>query len=256
MPAPLADVKGVVFDLDDTLCAYWNASKAALRSAFSQFGPPCKTPDVMIELWAQAFRSFSPTLREAGWYEKYLAKGGPTRTEQMRLALLLAGVDDRRRAEQLSETYARERNANLRLFPDAIEVLERLSARYPLAMITNGPADVQRQEVETLGIARYFKVILIEGEMLVGKPEMEVFRRCEAELGLAAGDLVFVGNSYAHDMRPAMEAGWRTVWVVRESDVPPSADPARKGPMGPPEGAPEPEFVIGELRELYALLGA
>ena len=37
--APFAEVRAVFFDLDDTLCGYWDACKIALRETFAEHGP-------------------------------------------------------------------------------------------------------------------------------------------------------------------------------------------------------------------------
>lgn len=245
-------VRAVFFDLDDTLCGYWQASREALRQAFEQHGPDSHTTEEMVQAWARAFRKFSPTIKASGWYPTYLQRGEPTRTEQMRKTLAEVGHEDEARARRLSETYARERDARLALFPESMAALEALHGSYPLGLITNGPADIQRQEIETLGIGRFFDHILIEGEMGEGKPLPSVFRRAESLVGLPPGELLFVGNSYAHDIRPAIEAGWRTAWIRRPTDVPPSADGLPQQPEERPSDAPTPTIEIGNLTELLA----
>jgi putative hydrolase of the HAD superfamily len=256
-PAPksLTDVKIVFFDLDDTLCGYWDASKVALRNTFDSHAPSGHTPEEMVEHWATAFREFSPTLKKSGWYENYLRKGEPTRTEQMRLTLLRAGIDDPEEAKKLSDLYAEERNHNLKLFPETLEVIQTLSAKYPLGLITNGPADIQRQEIATLGIEPYFQHVYIEGEMGRGKPLPEVFEMIASEVKRKPNEILFVGNSYAHDVQPAILAGWHGFWVRRESDVPPSMAGQRSQPEEMPEGSPTPDAIISDLREVLRLLG-
>lgn len=252
LPA-LSGTKAIFFDLDDTLCAYWDASKLALDRTFRALAPPGVTPEDMLLAWATAFREFSPMLKGTDWYPTYLKTGEPTRTEQMRRCLERLGIADEDLSRRLSERYAAERNAALKLFPDALHVLERLAARYPLGLLTNGPADIQRQEIETLGIERFFKVILIEGEMGVGKPNAEVFRRAEADIGFAAHELTFVGNHYHHDVEPALVAGWSAIWIRRESDSPPSA--IGRGDASDVHPRPlEPTAVVTSLSELLGLL--
>lgn len=253
--APLARVRAIYFDLDDTLCAYWEASKLGMRRAFESFAPPGLDADDLIRAWAATFREFSPTLKASGWYEQYLKSGEPTRTEQMRLMLLRVGIEDEALARTLSESYMRERNQRLRLFEDAKPVLDRLQPRFPLGLITNGPADIQRQEIETLQIAPYFDHVLIEGEMGEGKPKPGVFERARDLVGVAPGDILFVGNSYAHDIRPALENGWRAVWIRRATDVPPSSGPGPSRPEFKPEDAPAPDAEIGRLADLLPLVG-
>lgn len=247
----LKGVKAVYFDLDDTLCAYWEASKFALFRAFELAGPEGFSPQEMIQIWASAFRKFGPDIKSGPWYEVYLKSGEPTRTEQMRLALLEVGISSHELAHKLGQIYANERNRALTLFSDAIEVLTKLSEHFPLGLITNGPADVQRQEVETLGIEKFFKNIFIEGEMGEGKPNEEVFARAARAVQAEPKELLFVGNSYHHDVYPALKYGWHAIWVRRSSDVPPSAP----GPESVPQDSPAPDAAIGELLPLLDILG-
>lgn len=249
---PFQDVQAVYFDLDDTLCAYWDACKAGLRATFEA----CpiaghSTEDVLLE-WAAAFREFCPSLKGTPWYDVYLKEAGPTRTELMRRTLERLGVDSPGLPARLSHTYLMLRDAQLCLFPDALATLDALEGRYPLGLITNGPADLQRMEIETLGIAPRFKTILIEGELGFGKPEPEVFALAASAMGLEPGQLLFVGNSYVHDIRPAMDAAWRTAWVRRPSDVPPSVRGVEFKPEELPPGAPAPDAIVLDLRDLLA----
>lgn len=257
MPVPdFASVRAVFFDLDDTLCAYWEAAATGLRRTFEQV--PCGevSAEEMVWHWAKAFRAFSKTIKPGPWYEEYLKVGEPTRIEQMRLTLLEAGIDDPSLAKRLSDVYFVERDRALVLFPESLSVLESLAPRFPLGLITNGPADIQNQEIDTLGIRHFFQHFLIEGEMGEGKPLLSVFRRAEEMSGFSGEQVLFVGNSYNHDIHPAIDAGWRTVWVRRPSDVPPSAKGETNVPEPiPNDGRPLPDLIVEELSGLPGLLG-
>lgn len=251
--SPFSSVRAIYFDLDDTLCGYWEASTKALRQTFDTHAPGQLATDVLIDHWAAAFREFIPEIKSERWYADYLKRGEITRTEQMRRALNKAGLDDEAMANQLSQTYLECRDRNLALFPDALFVLDRLKALYPLGLITNGPADVQRMEILTLGIGQYFSNFFIEGEVGFGKPEAEVFRRAAAAVSLDPSQILFVGNSYAHDILPAIAAGWKTAWMRRPSDVPPSSKANSKPEERHPD-KPAPTVEITELAQLLPLL--
>jgi putative hydrolase of the HAD superfamily len=238
--------KGIFFDLDDTLCAYWDACKVGLRRAFEAHG---HEPEVMVGHWAAAFRDFSKEIKSPDWYSGYLLSGERTRTEQMRRALLRVGVEDAELAARLSQSYMEERHRELNLFPDAMDLLTDLKGRYSLGLMTNGPADIQRQEVEKLEIGHFFDPILIEGEMGVGKPKPVVFDRAEALMNLTGAEILMVGNSYSHDIRPALERGWQAIWIRRPSDVPPSANNDAV-PEERPTDSPAPTAVISQLLDL------
>jgi putative hydrolase of the HAD superfamily len=248
-------VRAIYFDLDDTLCAYWDASKVGLRKAFDAYPVANHTSEEMVRHWATAFREFAPSLKKTGWYEGYLKSGEPTRLEQMRLTLKLAGIESLAHAQELSRAYMQARDHALALFSDAENLLEYLYPKYPLGLITNGPADIQRQEIETLKIGHYFKNIFIEGEMGEGKPLQAVFSRAADAVGCKGEEILFVGNSYDHDIAPAIQAGWQTVWVRRVSDVPPSHDPASPPKhKDAPEGSSQPSWVVSDLFELQNVL--
>ena len=248
--APFGDVRGIYFDLDDTLCGYWDASKAGLRATFEACPVPHTSSDEMINHWAAAFREFCPSLKRTAWYSLYLKDSGTTRTELMRLTLEKAGVLDTELAALLSATYMRERDSKLKLFPDATALLGQLNPDLKLGLITNGPADLQRMEIETLGLTAQFEHIFIEGELGVGKPEAEVFLKARLAMDLEPNEILFVGNSFEHDIRPAISNGWRTAWIRRESDVPPSAHGVVSKPEEHPAGAPMPDLIVNDLTEL------
>ena len=248
-----SNVKAIFFDLDDTLCGYWIASKAGLRSTFNKIPIEGKTTDEMIQAWGDTFREFSPELKEkTKLYHEYLSSGTITRTHQMQLTLLSLGIDDKELAKNLGDSYMFERDHNLKLFPDAIEVLEKLHGKYPLGLITNGPADIQNQEIDTLRIRHYLDNIFIEGELRVGKPNQIVFDQAAESVKLMADQILMVGNSYGHDIRPAIEYGWVTAWIRRDSDVPISSRTGK--PEEIDESQPKPNITISDLTELLPLL--
>ena len=249
----LSKVKAIYFDLDDTLCGYWDASKKGLREAFELNPIPGVSTDDAIAAWGGAFQGFSRDLKKIpDLYDAYLTSGAPTRTHQMRLTLEGLGQPSDEFAARLSQAYMERRDANLKLFPDAISVLDTLSQRFKIGLITNGPADIQNQEIDTTGIRNYLHAIFIEGEQRVGKPEKIVFDRAAAAMECDPEDLLMVGNSLHHDIRPAIEFGWATVWTHRATDVPPSSKTGKPEPI-PTEG-PLPDLIVNHLSEILPYL--
>lgn len=249
----LSTVKAIYFDLDDTLLGYWDASKKGLRETFELCPIPGVSVDHAIDAWGTAFQAFGSQLKGIDeLYQAYLTSGERTRMHQMQLTLAALNIEDDDLAALLSKTYMERRDANLRLFDDAIEVLEKLSKRYPLGLITNGPADIQNQEVDTVGIRKYLTNIFIEGEMRIGKPEKEVFDRAASAMECTPEQLLMVGNSFHHDIVPAMKFGWATAWTRRPSDVPPSSKTGEPEPI--PTSGPMPTLIVNDLASLLPYL--
>ena len=95
----------------------------------------------------------------------------------------------------LAEDFAARRRAACRLFPEALDVLRHLRERSTrLALVTNGDLRHQRDKVERHGLGAFFDVILIEGELGVGKPDPVVYRRALDALRAAPADATMVAT--------------------------------------------------------------
>ena len=117
------------------------------------------------------------------------------------------------RAYELGERFALERRARQEVFPEVEAVLRELSAAHVLGLVTNGASCLQRDKLGASGLGGYFKVVVVSGDVGVGKPGPSVFRRALAEL--AADRAVMVGDSVENDVRGALSAGLGAVWCNR-----------------------------------------
>ena len=102
----------------------------------------------------------------------------------------------------------------MRLFPGVPDALARLRSRgVPLALVTNGDRRQQRRKIEQYDLARYFDVMVIEGEFGCGKPEEAVYRHALAALGTRPEDAFMVGDHLEWDVGAPQRLGVRGVWV-------------------------------------------
>ncbi|GIV08499.1 MAG: haloacid dehalogenase [Fimbriimonadales bacterium] len=211
-------IRAVGFDLDDTLCVYMPvAVQARLQIFETHLAPRVNLPiEVIDQHYRRAFKSLLEEIHTDRWYPLYLKEGRATRTEAFRRLLQSLNLDSDGLAEQISEEYAALRESMLHLHEEALEVLHALRQRYPLFVITNGPALEQRRELQTLGIEPLFDLVAIEGEVGVGKPYQPIFEFVQSQLRLPGEQILFVGNSWEHDVMGALNAGWQAAWVNRE----------------------------------------
>ncbi len=108
-----------------------------------------------------------------------------------------------------------EKTVPLELYPDAIPTLESLkSAGYKLALVSNAPPDTSKV-IETLGLPRYFPVVLVSGVVGVSKPNPEIFRMALKQAGSVADETIHVGDVYEADVIGARNAGIRGVLLDR-----------------------------------------
>jgi putative hydrolase of the HAD superfamily len=112
-------------------------------------------------------------------------------------------------AHRAFEVFFAARN-ELDLFADVRPALERLRTRYQLATFSNGNADLAR-----VGLAEFFAVSLNARQVGVGKPHPLCFERIAAELRVAPGEIVYVGDDPILDVEASRAAGLLSAWVNR-----------------------------------------
>jgi putative hydrolase of the HAD superfamily len=143
------------------------------------------------------------------------------RTETMRRLALAAGYPGEVGAEAF-EVFIVARN-EVELFPDVRPALDRLGARFRLATLSNGNADLHR-----IGLAPLFAAMLNSAGVGVAKPHPAAFAAVARELGCEPARMLYVGDDPHADVLGARAAGLRTAWVNRRGaawpDVGPAAD--------------------------------
>ncbi|MFP9193278.1 HAD family hydrolase [Natronosalvus vescus] len=93
----------------------------------------------------------------------------------------------------------------------AKEILEALSEEYRLGVLTNGLGHVQRAKLEAVGLDPWVETIVVADEVDAWKPEPAIYR--VAEERLPADSHTFVADDLERDVVPAIECGWRGVYV-------------------------------------------
>lgn len=119
--------------------------------------------------------------------------------------------------ELLWEVYFAARN-RLELYADALPALQRIAARWPVASLTNGNADLQR-----IGIHTHFAHHVCARDTGAAKPDVRIFHTAAARLGVAPGEVLHVGDDPQMDVAGARAAGMRVAWINRERQPWPAA---------------------------------
>jgi HAD superfamily hydrolase (TIGR01509 family) len=125
------------------------------------------------------------------------------------------------------------------LYRDVQPCLERLAQRYRLGVLANQP-EATRAALERDGIARFIDLWVVSDEVGLEKPDPRIFAYALAKAGCEPGEAAYVGDRLDNDVRPAKQAGFRTVWLLR-GEAPPEPTP---------EQLAEPDAVIRSLKEL------
>ncbi len=218
----LEKIRAISLDLDDTLWPIWPTIERAeqvLLAWLTEHAPAtaamCATPGALREIRAHMV-THRPDLAH---------DMSGLRRESIRLALTRAG-DDPALAEPAFEAFFAERQ-NVTLYPDVLPALEFLAARYPLVSLSNGNADLQR-----VGLARYFRGGISAFAFGVAKPDARIFHAAAGLAGVAAHEVLHVGDDTVLDVLGARRAGMQAAWANRVEAIWPHADGSPAGVQG------------------------
>ena len=100
----------------------------------------------------------------------------------------------------------------VRLYPETVEVLKFLKAKYKIGVIANqslGTADRLRQ----WDILQFIDLVIASAEEGVSKPDPRIFEIALERAGCKAENAVMIGDRIDNDVVPAKKMGMKTVWI-------------------------------------------
>lgn len=134
------------------------------------------------------------------------------------LCLLGFGEYDEKAANQCREiglrAFEQTNYRRLGFVPDGEAVLNFLSKRHPLVLVTKGDEWIQQKKIDALNLTLWFRDIYI-----VPQKTSETYRTIlsclndKKESLIAPSSVVMVGNSASMDIHPALDAGMNGVFI-------------------------------------------
>lgn len=97
-------------------------------------------------------------------------------------------------------------------------VLERLSAQYPMVLVTNFYGNMHTVLAE-FGLDHLFKAVVESAVAGVRKPDLQIFRLGVKVLGLEPSETVMIGDSLEKDILPAQSIGCQTIQITPSSPL-------------------------------------
>jgi HAD superfamily hydrolase (TIGR01549 family) len=98
--------------------------------------------------------------------------------------------------------------------PELDTVISQLAQQFTLGLISNFKRSHLVQILDALGLkAKQFPLMITEDIVQEIKPALEPFQKAVELAGVKADEVLYVGDSPSKDMRPAKEAGMKTVLV-------------------------------------------
>lgn len=200
--------KSIFIDLDDTL---WDFSANA-RDTFEEVYLLHR-----LNSFFESFEQFFTTYQKRNvelWVE--YGNGEITKEELNRQRFLYplqqVGVNDERLAKDYSDDFFARIPYKQKLKPHAKELLEHLSAKYRLYILSNGFRELQLRKMQSSGIDGYFKKVILSEDIGVMKPWPQIFHFALSSTQTELKDALMIGDSWEADMVGARGVGMRQLY--------------------------------------------
>ena len=184
-------VKGIIFDLDDTLYS----EKEYIRSGF---------------------KTVSDYL--GGGYEErlwnFFEEGKPA------IDALLKELGREGEKEKVLEIY-RIHKPDIHLYPGVTEIIEKLKSKsVKVGVITDGRPEGQWNKIEALGLNVDDVIVTDElGGVQFRKPCDIAFRILQTKWRLNPADIVYVGDNPAKDFQAPQQLGMKSIWFKNKDGL-------------------------------------
>lgn len=193
----------LLFDADHTLFDFKKSEYFALKEALDFYSLP-STYDV-IEKYSEINVK----------YWKMLERGEIDKKSLMlaRFVEFASEYGFESKAEALSDLYMNNLAHEAYLFDGALEMIEELSKKYRLFIITNGVKSTQDGRFGLSPITKYFEKIFISEVIGAEKPSKEFFDAVQKGIdGFVKEKAIVIGDSLSSDIQGAIASGIDCIW--------------------------------------------
>lgn len=221
----------LLFDVDDTLLDFKDAENQALHSLFKEVG---------IELTSEIEQTYK-TLNHQRWKE--YEKGNMTSEEVVngRFGLFFEGFGVEVDSPAMEKRYRHYLNQGHKLLGNSLEIIQDLSKKASLYVVTNGVAATQFQRLTDAKLLPYFKEIFVSETIGHQKPKREFFDHAFTRIPqLNKEETVIIGDSLSSDIQGGKNAGIDTIWLSQQKT----------------DSEIQPTFHIQSLEEIYRILAS
>ena len=198
----MAKYKYVFLDLDDTIWDFHGNARLSLKDVFD-----LRNLQNFFTDFDEFFAIYAKKNSEL-WVQ--YGKGEITQeylmAERFRYPLAKMGINDEKLAKEIGNQYLDILPTKTGIMPYALEILDYLSDKYPLTLVSNGFTEVQFRKIRSSGIEHYFKHIVLSEFANALKPDKKIFEYALQLNNAKPDETIMIGDNYETDIRGAQNA--------------------------------------------------
>jgi putative hydrolase of the HAD superfamily len=187
----------VFFDLDHTLWDYERNSEETLRELYTHYGLQEKGIHV-FEHFLERFQQVNLALWDL--YDRGKIESSYIREERFKQILKAFEIEEALLCNRLSADYLDRCPTKGHLMPHAMELLEFLSPKYKLCIVTNGFEEIQGRKLQSSKIDGYFEHVVTSHKAGCKKPDPRIFSFALRLNNAAADETIMIGDNLITDI--------------------------------------------------------
>ena len=203
--------KTVLLDMDDTIFAHSLTCRDALGQLREE--TPYLRKRSLSATWADYLRLLDEVQPDvlAGRLTADHARVERFRRLANACGRSISGAE----AEQLTRSYRHHYQKLRRAVPGVRSLLENLSGRTTLGIVTNNEVAEQEEKLSFLGFDALVDFMVVSEAVGAAKPDPRIFRVALERAGARPEETVMVGDSWWSDVVGARGVGIRPIWFNR-----------------------------------------
>jgi len=203
--------KAVLFDMDDTIFDHALTCRRALGRLRAH--EVSLRPRSLDEVWREYSRLLDAV--QADVFTGRITVEA-ARIERFRQLARFCGSEvSEGDAAELSRQYRAYYQELRRSIPGVRRVLERLTGRAVVGVVTNNQVAEQEEKLDYLGFRRLIDFMIVSEGAGVAKPDPAIFLLALSKANARPEEAVMIGDSWRSDVAGARNVGIRPVWFNR-----------------------------------------
>ena len=204
--------QNIFIDLDDTIYDFAASSRESFEEAYNLLG---------YERYFNSFNHFMSlyephNLELWGLYGEGKITKAELNSDRYSYPLRMVGIEN----QELADTFCREVLGRIptknKVIPGAVELLEYLYPKYNLYILSNGFKELQEHKMQTAGLRKYFKKIVLSDDIGINKPNPELFIHALQVANSTTEESIMIGDMFDTDITGAAGVGMDQIFYNRK----------------------------------------
>lgn len=195
--------KHIFFDLDHTLWDYEKNARETLMELHAEFRLNEKNikVDALVEVYGLVNRELW------GAFNRGEIKKEDLREIRFYKTLGHLGIEDRNLSYEMEDLFLEICPSKPHVLPNTFEILEYLSEKYILHIITNGFKGSTEKKMISSKIKPFFKETVTSECIGIPKPNSKIFHHAVERANSTLEDSIMIGDNVETDIRGAFNTG-------------------------------------------------